>query len=64
MNPLYGVLLAALMFAVFGILQRRATRSPSCGVDPQGCAKADDVGSCSACSEVIHETQESRHGRF
>ena len=64
MNPLFGILLAALLFAVFGAFHRRGEEGSSCGTDPQGCDKADEAGGCSACHETIHATQESTHGRF
>ena len=64
MNPLYGILLAALLFAVFGAFHRRGEEhASSCGTDPQSCDKTDAPGGCSAC-HPIHETQESSHGRF
>lgn len=63
MNPVYGILLAALLFAVFGAFYRRESESSSCGADPQGCGQADETAGCSACPSN-HETTESSHGRF
>lgn len=62
MNPLLAVLVAALMFVLFGLLHRRDGER-SCGADPEGCGKADPETGCSAC-HPIHERTESSHGRF
>ena len=63
MNPVFGILLAALLFAVFGAFHRRGEEASSCGTDPNRCDKTDESGGCSAC-HPIHETPESSHARF
>lgn len=64
MNPVFGILLAAVLFAVFGAFHRRGEASDACGTDPNGCDKADEAGGCSACHVPTLETPESSHGRF
>ena len=65
MSPVFGILLAAVLFAVFGALQRRGGEVPSCGTDLRSCDKAEAAGGCSACHPTYESVSpESSHARL
>jgi len=54
MGPVLAILLVAVLFAVFALLNRHGARS----CDVHGCSQHDEPGGCASC-HLVEPTSES-----